>query len=166
MLAAAKKAARAGNASITVFDAANDPNKQFSEFQDALTTGGYDGVITQPIESTNLIPLVQQALAKHVAVVNIDQILGPKLDTFAKQVPGLSGNVTFVPTVMGDKLGRLVVQACTTNHLNPCNVGYLYDIKASALDVAIRSGFNAAIASTPRSRSSSRDRTSSLPPVA
>lgn len=149
MLAAAQKAAAAGNASLTVFDAANDPNKQFSEFQNALTTGGYDGVITQPIESTNLIPLVQQALAKHIAVVNIDQILGPKLNTFAKQVPGLSGNVTFVPDDMGTKLGKLVVQACTTHHLNPCKIGYLYDIKASALDVAIRNGFNAAVASSP-----------------
>jgi ribose transport system substrate-binding protein len=45
--------------------------------------------------------------------------------------------------------GKLVVQACNANHLNPCNVGYLYDIKASALDVAIRSGFDKAIASSP-----------------
>ena len=30
--------------------------------------------------------------------------------------------------------------------LNPCNVGYLYDIKASALDVAIRDGFDKVIA--------------------
>jgi ribose transport system substrate-binding protein len=147
MLAAAKAAAAAGNATLKVFDAANDPNKQYSEFQDVLTQGGYDGVITQPIESTNLIPLVQQAISKHIAVVNVDQILGPKLNTFASQVPGLSGNVTFVPTDIGSKLGKLVVQACNANHLNPCNVGYMYDIKASALDVAIRSGFNSAVGS-------------------
>ena len=38
-------------------------------------------------------------------------------------------------------------QAC--GNLNPCKVGYLYDIKASALDVAIRSSFNAVISSHP-----------------
>ena len=43
----------------------------------------------------------------------------------------------FVPTEIGTKLGQLVVQACESKNLNPCNVGYLYDIKASALDVAI-----------------------------
>lgn len=149
MLAAAQAVASDNNASLTVFDANNDPNKQFSELQNVITAGGYDGIITQPIESTNLIPLVQQAVAKGIKVVNIDQILGPKLDTFQKQVPGLSGNVTFVPTELGMKFGTLVVQACKAHNLDPCNVGYLYDIKASALDVALRSGFNQAIASDP-----------------
>jgi len=149
MLAAAQAVASDNNASLTVFDANNDPNKQYSQLQDVITGGGYDGIITQPIESTNLIPLVQQAISKGIKVVNIDQILGPKLDTFQKQVSGMSGNVTFVPTELGNKFGALVVQACKAHNLNPCNVGYLYDIKASALDVALRSGFNQAIASDP-----------------
>jgi ribose transport system substrate-binding protein len=149
MLAAAQGVAGSENASVTVFDANNEPNTQYSQFQDALAAGGYDGIITQPIESTNLIPLVAQAVAKGIKVVNIDQILGPKLNTSAVQVKGLSGNVTFDPTLMGQDLGNLVAQACTTHNLKPCNVGYLYDIKASALDVAIRAGFNAAIASHP-----------------
>jgi ribose transport system substrate-binding protein len=149
MLAAAQAVAASNNASLTVFDANNDPKKQFSQLQNALTSGGYDGVITQPIESTNLIPLVEQAVSNKVKVSNIDQILGPKLDTFAKQVPGQSVNVTFVPTDIGTKLGNLVVKACTEHNLSPCKVGYLYDIKASALDVAIRSSFDAAIKATP-----------------
>ncbi len=82
MLAAAQAVAADNNATLTVFDANNDPNKQFSQLQDAITSGGFDGIITQPIESTNLIPLVQQAIGKHIKVVNIDQIIGPKLDTF------------------------------------------------------------------------------------
>jgi ribose transport system substrate-binding protein len=149
MLAAAKAVAAAQNASVTVFDANNSPTTQYSQLQDAITSGGYQGVITQPIESTNLIPLVKQAISKGIKVVNIDQILGTSLSTFQKQVPGLSGNVTFVPTELGNKFGALVVQACKANNLNPCNVGYLYDIKASALDVALRSGFDQAIASDP-----------------
>src|SRR5947209_4964994 len=88
MLAAAQAVASDNNTSLTVFDANNDPNKQFSELQNVITAGGYDGIITQPIESTNLIPLVQQAIGKGIKVVNIDQILGPKLDTFQKQVSG------------------------------------------------------------------------------
>jgi ribose transport system substrate-binding protein len=149
MLAAAKAVATAQNASVTVFDANNSPTTQYSQLQDAITSGGYQGIITQPIESTNLIPLVKQAISKGIKVVNIDQILGTSLSTFQKQVPGLSGNVTFVPTELGNKFGALVVQACKANNLNPCNVGYLYDIKASALDVALRSGFDQAIASDP-----------------
>jgi ribose transport system substrate-binding protein len=149
MLAAAKAVAASENATVKVFDANNNPATQFSQLQNAITSGNYQGIITQPITSTNLIPLVQQAVGKGIKVVNIDQILGPKLDTFQKQVPGLSGNVTFVPTELGNKFGALVVQACKANNLNPCNVGYLYDIKASALDVALRSGFNQAIKADP-----------------
>ena len=55
----------------------------------------------------------------------------------------------FVPTEIGTKLGNMVVQACQSKNLNPCNVGYLYDIKASALDVAISGAFNKAIAADP-----------------
>ncbi|MGH2872016.1 MAG: sugar ABC transporter substrate-binding protein [Solirubrobacteraceae bacterium] len=149
MLAAAQAVASDNNATMTVFDAANDPTKQFSELQDVIASGQYQGIITQPIESTNLIPLVQQAISKGIKVVNIDQILGTKLNTFAKQVPGMSGNVTFVPTLMGQDFGKLVVQACESKHANPCKVGYMYDIKASALDVAIRDGFNQSIKADP-----------------
>jgi ribose transport system substrate-binding protein len=146
MLAAAKAVANANNATLKVFDANNSPATQYAQFQDAITAGGYNGIITQPIEATNLIPLVKQAVKKGIKVVNIDQIMGPKLNTAAVQVKGLSGNVTFVPTVMGQDLGKLVVQACQSKNLSPCNVGYLYDIQASSLDVAIRNGFNAATA--------------------
>ncbi len=62
---------------------------------------------------------------------------------------GLSANVAFVPTDMGTKLGKLAVQACASKSLNPCKVGYLYDIKASSLDVAIQKAFAAAVAGSP-----------------
>jgi len=146
MLAAAKAAAASGNAKITVFDANNDPKAQFSQLQTAATSKQYDAIIVQPIFGTGLISVVQQAIKAGVKVVNMDQELGPNLGTSKPQVAGLSGNVVFVPTAIGTKLGTLVVQACAAKKLNPCNVGYLFDIKASALDVAIRNGFNKAIA--------------------
>ena len=149
MLAAAESVASENNANVTVFDANNDPATQFSQMQDALQTGKFDGIITQPISSTNLIPLVEEALADGVAVANIDQTLGPDLDTAEKQVEGLTVNVSFVPDEIGTKLGGLTVEACTASNLDPCNVGYLFSIKASALDAAVRSAFDAAIADSP-----------------
>ena len=50
-----------------------------------------------------------------------------------------------MPSDIGVKLGQLVVKACAAKHLNPCTVGYLYDIKASALDIAIRKGYLGAV---------------------
>jgi ribose transport system substrate-binding protein len=149
MLAAAQTVAKDSNAEIQVFDAANDPKKQFAQLQTAASSGRFDAIIVQPIFGTGLITGVQDAIAKKIKVVNMDQILGKDLSTDQPQVDGLSGNVVFVPTEIGDKLGKLVVQACQENNLNPCKIGYLYDIKASALDVAIRGAFQKAIAGSP-----------------
>ncbi len=149
MLAAAQAVAADNNATLKVFDANNSPQTQFSQLQDVINSGQYQGIIVQPIFGTGLISLVKQAIAKGIKVVNMDQILGPDLSTDSPQVPGLSANVTFVPTDIGTKLGNLVVGACKAKKLNPCEVGYLYDIKASALDVAISGAFKKAIASDP-----------------
>lgn len=146
MLAAAKAVAKAEGASVTVFDAANDPKKQYSQFQTVATSKQYDGIVVQPIFGTGLIPVVKTAVKNGVRVVNMDQIMGPNPGTAKPQVAGLSGNVVFVQTDIGKKQGQLVVQACKANKLNPCNVGYLYSVKVSSLDTAIRKGFNSVIA--------------------
>lgn len=149
MLAAAQAVAQQENAKLTVFDANNSPQTQFSQLQNVISSGQYQGIIVQPIFGTALTKLVGQAISKGIKVVNIDQILGPNLSTSAPQVTGLSANVTFVPHDMGVQLGQLTVQACASKHLNPCNVGYLFDIKASSLDVAINKGFQDATAGSP-----------------
>jgi len=149
MLAAAQAAAADNQATLKVFDANNNPQTQYSQLQDAINSGQYQGIIVQPIFGTGLTGLVKQAIGKGIKVVNMDQILGPNLSTDKPQVAGLSANVTFVPTEIGTKLGNLVVQACKASSLSPCKVGYLYDVKASALDVAIHGAFAKAIATDP-----------------
>lgn len=149
MLAAAQAVAQTDGAKLTVFDANNNPQTQYDQLQTVINSGEYNGIITQPIVSTNLISLVQQAISKGIKVVNMDQILGPSLSTAQPQVPGLSANVTFVPTAIGTQLGQQVVAACKSENLNPCKVGYLYDIKASSLDTAIYGAFSAAIKGSP-----------------
>ena len=83
MLAAAQAVASDNNATLKVFDANNSPQTQYSQLQDVITSGQYDGIILQPIFGTGLIPLVQQAIAKGIKVVNMDQVLGPNYATDA-----------------------------------------------------------------------------------
>ncbi len=149
MLAAAQAVAKDNNSSVKVFDANNDPKKQFAQLQTATSSGDYDAIIVQPIFGTGLITGVQDAISAGKKVVNMDQILGKDLSTDQPQVDGLSGNVVFVPTEIGTKLGKLVTQACQEQSLDPCKIGYLYDIKASALDVAIKKSFDEAVAGSP-----------------
>jgi ribose transport system substrate-binding protein len=149
MLAAAQAVASTDGATLKVFDANNNPQTQYDQLQTVISSGQYNGIITQPIESTGLVSLVQQAISKGIKVVNMDQILGSALNTAAPQVAGLSANVTFVPTLIGTQLGQQVVAACASKSLSPCKVGYLYDIKASSLDTAIYGAFTAAIKGSP-----------------
>jgi len=150
MLGAAQAAAAARNATLTVFDANNSPDAQFNQLQDALTSGQYDGIIVQPIFGPQLIPLIEEGITNGAQIAVLDQILGTDLSTSEKQVDGLAANVVFVQTEIGRKQGELVVQACTEFNLDPCNVGFLYNIKVSSLDTAIRTAFDEVIADHPQ----------------
>jgi ribose transport system substrate-binding protein len=142
MLAAAKKVAKAQGASVAVFDAANDPNKQLQQLQTLVTSKQYNGIILQPIFGPQLLSTVRAAFKAGIKVVNIDQILGTNTGTAKSPLPGLSGNVVFVQTQIGRKQGGLVVKACKRLKANPCKIGYLYSVKVSSLDTAIRKGFD------------------------
>jgi ribose transport system substrate-binding protein len=149
MLAAAQEVAAANNAEITVFDGNLDPNLQVTLIQDVIASGQYDGMITQPIYGPAIIDVVGEAIDAGITVVNIDQILGEDFTTGKTQVDGLAANVVFVPSDLGTKLGEQVVEACATQNLDPCNVAFLHDVKASAIGVALWDAFNKVIAGTP-----------------
>lgn len=149
MLAAAKAAAAANNATITVFDANLDPTAQTKQLQDAIASGKYDAIITQPLYGAGLVEDVKKAIAAGIAVGNIDQILGADQTTADAQVEGLSANVAFVPQTLGTKIGQLVVKACEEKAADPCNVGYIWSVKAAALDQTLRKAFDDVIASHP-----------------
>ena len=146
MLAAAKEVAKAQGAKVTVLDAANDPKKQLAELQTVVASKQYNAILVQPIFGPQLIPTIKQAIKAGLKVVNIDQILGTNPSTAAPPVAGLSGNVVFVQTQIGQKQGLLAVKACAALKANPCKVGYLYSVKVSSLDTAIRKGFDAVTA--------------------
>jgi ribose transport system substrate-binding protein len=150
MLAAAKSVAtKAGNVSITVFDANNSQATQLNQLQTAASSQQYNVIIVQPIFGTGLITSVQAAIKSGVKVVNLDQTMGPDLTTAEPQVAGLSGNVVKVPSADGTHMGQLVVMACKAKNLNPCNVGFLGNLAGSSLDVAVRAAFDAAIKADP-----------------
>ena len=71
------------------------------------------------------------------------------MTTADSQVEGLSSNVAFVPSELGKKIGNLVVTACADLKADPCNVGYIWSVKAAALDIALKKAFDEAIASHP-----------------
>jgi len=149
MLAAAQAAAADGNAKLTVFDANLDPAAQTKQLQDAVASGKFDGILIQPLYGAGLLTDTKAAIAAKIAVGNIDQILGTDFTTASSQVDGLMANVVFVPSELGRKIGELVVKACAEKNANPCNVGYIWSVKAAALDGALKTAFDKATAVNP-----------------
>ena len=83
---------------------------------------------------------------------DIDQILGADMTTADFQVPGMVWNVALAPSELGKKIGNLVVTACAdlkSDATHPCNVGYIWSVKAAALDIALKKAFDDAIAPHP-----------------
>ena len=147
MLEAAQAAAAANNAKLTVFDGNLDPGTQVKLLQDAVTSGKFDGIILQPVYGAGLVEDAKAAIAAGVPIGNIDQILGADNTTADLQIPGQSSNVVFVPSELGRKIGELVVKAC--GDTKPCNVGYIWSVKAAALDATLREAFDKATSVNP-----------------
>jgi ribose transport system substrate-binding protein len=117
------EAAEAGNAELTRFDSGFDASKQFSQIQDAITQGRFDAFIIIPLDAVALVPVVEEAIAADIAVVNTDLALGPEVDTSEPQLEGQAGTVINPPSERGDRILEAVVAAC--EDLDPCNVGYM-----------------------------------------
>ncbi len=142
MLAAAQEVAKANNAEVTVFDGALDPATQATQIEDVIASGQYDGMIVQPIYGPAIMDVVKEAIDAGITVVNIDQILGNDFTSGASQVDGLSANIVFVPTLLGEDLGRQTVAGCAARGLDPCKVAYLHDLKTSSVSISLWDAFN------------------------
>lgn len=150
MLAAAEKQAAAENAEYKVFDANNTAQTQFSQIQDAIASGSYEGFAIQAVEGSGLVPVVQQAIEKGIKVVGFSTVLGPNLKSPAPQVPGVSASVVYTGYERGVREGKLVERACESLKTDKCNVGYMYDVKASGFDQGVREGFDSVVSKNPK----------------
>ena len=139
-----EEVADAEGVTITEFDAQFDAALQTTQLQDVIASGSYDGVVVAAINGPGLIPEIEEAIAAGLQVVVLNQVLGDDLTTPDPQVDGVAASVLAPPYRSGERLGALAVEACAD--IDPCRVVYLYGIKGTPLDDALREGFDAAIA--------------------
>ena len=132
------------NIELVEFDAQFNAELQTTQLQDAIASGQYDGIILVALNGPGLVPDVEAALASGLQVVLFNQIVGDDLSTNEPQVDGIAGSVLAPPVVTGERAGRLAIQAC--EGLDPCRVVYLFGIRGIPLDVALRQGFDSAVA--------------------
>jgi ribose transport system substrate-binding protein len=145
MLAAAEAvAATTGHVHVTVFDSMSTDTTQVADLQDVISSGKYQGIITQPIYGPALLPGVKLAIKKGIKVVNIDQILGTNYNSDQIEVHGLSGNVVFFPAKIGSQLAAETILACGS--ANPCKIALVHNYQGDEPDAEITKTFTAGLA--------------------
>ena len=150
MLASAQAAAASGNAKLTVFDANLDPAAQTKQLQDATASGKFDAIITQPLYGAGLVADVDGC--HQCRDRGRQHRPDPRSGQHDRRVadPRADGQRGLRPERRsGRKIGELVVTACTEKAANPCNVGYIWSVKAAALDATLKQAFDQATASHP-----------------
>lgn len=125
-----------GGIKVTQFDTGFDATKEFSQIQDAVTTGQYDAFMLIPLDAVALVPAVQTAITAKIKVVNTDLILGSDTTTSAPQVAGETGSVINPPSNRAKNVIQAIVNAC--KDLNPCNVGFMAGVPSIDFEQLIK----------------------------
>lgn len=131
------------NVEITDFDAKFDAGVQANQIQDVISSGQYQGVILTALDGAGMVPAVQEALDAGLEVVVLNQIVGDRFDTADPQVDGVAASVVSPPEITGERLGQLTVDACAD--IDPCRVVYMFGLKGTAFDNAVRAGFDSSV---------------------
>lgn len=141
---AMEEVAAANNIEMVEFDAQFNFDMQVQQFQDAVATGLYDGIIITALGGAAHIPDILDAVGEDIKVVGLNQVIGEDFTTVEPQVDGISAMVFEPPYQRGVRLGELTLMAC--EGFNPCNVVYFFGIKGIPLDVAVRDGWDSTVA--------------------
>ena len=127
-------AKKAGGVSVATFAAVFDPQKQFSQCEDAITSKKYDAIILTPVNGPTVMPCVEDAIDAGLKVAVHGTPLGNDFKTARRPVKGMAGNVLVPAGPDGVSNGRLIQRAC--RNINPCEVAYIYGARAVGWDLA------------------------------
>jgi ribose transport system substrate-binding protein len=127
--------AEANNATATFIDSNFDGPTQVNQLQDAVTSQAYDVVIVQANDGTAMVNPVKQAVAAGITVVVEFTPIGGDYSTAEPQVEGTI-NIIDPPTVNGEGLAQMALDACPTVTDGDCTVAYLQGFENYPLDAA------------------------------
>lgn len=133
--------ARKLGASVTVFDAQLDPQKQISQCNDAIATGRYNGFLISPAAGPTMMPCVRQAIAKGIKVAALSDPIGPE-QTLKPQIPGLTATVAKIGPTAGPLLAEMAGKACAGKQ--PCKTAYLIASKQGTYSLGLFDAFKKA----------------------
>jgi ribose transport system substrate-binding protein len=140
----AESAAKELGIDLTVLDAAFSPQKQYAQFQDAIASGKYNGIVIDgALDGAAIASLVPQAEAAGIKIGAANLPIGTDYSSSEIQTEGVDVSVLTPFGRHGTLAGELTLAAC--EGIDPCEVGYMYIKKGSPYDTAIKKNYDAAI---------------------
>jgi ribose transport system substrate-binding protein len=135
-----QKVADACGANLTLIDNGFDPQKQFNNIQDAITTGKYDAFIVTAIDNAGVVPAIEDAIAAGIKVVATDTPIGGDLTTTDIQVEGVSGSIIRPASILAENQRDAILTLCEGK--DPCVVVWLPGALATVFDQSLKAIFD------------------------
>jgi ribose transport system substrate-binding protein len=145
-----ESAEKGGDVDITTFDSKFDATTQFQQIQDAITLQKFDAFVIWPVDGNALVPVVKQAAAAGIKVVDTNFPIGDDFTTSQPQVEGVDGSVILPASDVGKALGEMTIQACEKEKADPCKVAEIEGYAGSPFDTAAEEAIQETLKSAPQ----------------
>jgi len=113
-------AAKAGNVEVEIFDGEFNAATQYSQVEDIIAGGRFDGIIVAPNDTVGIATALEEATAAGLLVASVLFPVGPDLTVMTPQVKGLTTTVASNPVVGATAQAEEVVKVCADK--DPCKV--------------------------------------------
>ena len=115
-----------------IFDGKFDPAHQYSQIEDVLASGNYDGFIVAPNDTVGIAGAFEQVIAAGTPIATVLFPVGPDLTKLEPQVEGITSTVASPPVDGATVQAETIVKQCEGK--DPCNVVIIIGAKIFPFD--------------------------------
>lgn len=126
------QAAEAAGYEAAIFDGQFDAAIQYSQIEDVLASGNYDGFVVAPNDNVGIAGAFEEVIAAGVPIATVLFPVGPDMTSLEPQVPGITTTAASNPVSGATEQAQAVVDYCAD--LDPCNVVILIGAKIFPFD--------------------------------
>lgn len=111
-----------------------DPVAQSKLLCDAASSGRYDAIVIQTIDSASIVECAKQAIAADIDIVSIEFPIGSDVTAEDVQVEGVVAQIREDVVGISDAQAAATIETC--EGVDPCNVGIGWGVRSLAFDAA------------------------------
>jgi ribose transport system substrate-binding protein len=117
----------------TIFDGEFAADLQYSQVEDVLASGNFDGFVIMAQDTVGIAGAIEQITAAGHPIATVLFPIGPDLNSLEPQVTGLTASVIYPPADGAFAQAESVAAFCEA--IDPCKVAIMVGFKAAPFDV-------------------------------